>query len=83
MEFSVAAGGDGGASGDQATGAQDAWQQEAAAAVVAAVDGLLRLTLPSGNLRSSLGSDSDRCIPFACSCLSLCLSLLVQCLAPP
>ena len=28
--------------------------------VADAIDGLLRLTLPSGNLRSSLGSDSDR-----------------------
>lgn len=58
----VTPGGGVGALSSQAAGVPVAWPQEAAAAVEAAVDGLLRLTLPSGNLRSSLGSSGDRLV---------------------
>ena len=53
------AGGDGGSS-TQLAAASAAQQSDLAAVVADAIEGLLRLTLPSGNLRSSLGSDSDR-----------------------
>lgn len=38
----------------------DSQRQELASGVAAAVDGLVQLTLQRGNLRSSLGCDSDR-----------------------